>query len=134
MRHMRPAIVAALAATAFAGPAAAGFRACTETGHPIALAVAHSTGKDWVSQGWWRIPPKTCTPIFNGTLEARFYYLRGVHLDVGGGWVGNRSFCVSRQSFKVSGRDKCEERGYEKAGFFEVDTQDAEDYTHTLTE
>ncbi len=39
-----------------------------------------------------------------------------------------------RQSFKITGRDKCEERGYAKAGFFEVDTQDAADYTHRLTE
>ena len=69
-----------------------------------------------------------------GALEARFYYLHAAHLQAGGGWVGNRSFCTARQSFKIAGRDKCEERGYAKAGFFEVDTKDATDYTHRLTE
>lgn len=134
MRPLRLAVTAALAAGLGAGPAMAGFKACNETAHPIALAVAHSTGREWISQGWWRIAPKSCTPIYNGALESRFYYLRGVHLEVGGGWVGDRSFCISRDSFKISGRDKCEERGYEKAGFFEVDTKDAADYTHTLTD
>lgn len=134
MRHLRTALFAALSGLSLAGPADAAFKVCNDTANPIALAVAHSTGKEWVSQGWWSIPAQSCTQIFNGALEARFYYLHAVHLQVGGGWVGNRSFCTVRQSFKITGRDKCEERGYAKAGFFEVDTQDATDYTHRLTE
>jgi uncharacterized membrane protein len=139
MRHRGQAIGLAFALAsgfclATSSTARADFRACNETDHGIGLALAHSNGSDWVSEGWWTIAPHTCVSVLVGPLKARYYYVHAVHFDVGGGWMGDRSFCTRRRGFTVTGRDRCEERGYQRSGFFEVDTQNAADYTHVLTE
>jgi uncharacterized membrane protein len=41
---------------------------------------------------------------------------------------------AKQMDFAITGRDKCEERGFQKAGFFEVDTQDAVEYTHYFSD
>lgn len=121
-----------------AAPARADFKVCNETELPLDLALAHSDGTDWISEGWWMIQPHSCATPLTGPLQARFYYLHAVHYkangDYNGGWVGDRFFCATRRSFSITGRDKCAERGYERTGFFEVDTQQAADYTHVLSD
>ncbi len=116
-----------------AAPARADFKACNETEHPLGLALAHSDGLEWISEGWWAIQPHTCAAVLVGPLKARFYYLHAVDYDLGGGWSGDRFFCTTRRSFTITGREKCAERGYDRTGFFEVDTQNALDYTHVLS-
>jgi uncharacterized membrane protein len=123
-----------LAAMVIGPPARANFRACNETSHMISLAIAHSNGIDWISEGWWNIPAQGCTVVLEGPLKARYYYLYGLHYDVGGGWTGDRYFCTAKRSFMITGREDCEKRGYERSGFFEVDTQNALDYTHILSD
>src|SRR5262245_13892630 len=44
-------------------PARADFRTCNETEKPLALAIAHSDGLEWVSEGWWTIQPHECSTI-----------------------------------------------------------------------
>jgi len=105
-----------------ARPAAAKFEVCNKTDHAFAVAIGHRRGKEWVSEGWWRVEPKACQDILRGALKARYYYLRGVHLGVDGAWDGNRMFCVARDNFTIRGRADCAKRGYGQAGFFEVDT------------
>ena len=115
-------------------PAHAEFRVCNDTKHMVGLSIARSNGLDWVSEGWWNIDAQGCTVILEGPLKARYYYLYAVQYDIGGGWTGDRYFCTSRRSFTITGRQNCKERGYERTGFFEVDTQKATDYTHLLTD
>ena len=118
----------------FVGAAAhADFRACNETEHRIGLALAHSTGDAWISEGWWMIDAHACATILAGPLKARFYYMHARHFDVGGGWIGDRYFCTTQRSFSIMGREKCQARGFERTGFIEIDTHDAADYTHKLT-
>lgn len=130
---LRPCIfVAALfAATA---PAQAKFAVCNKTEHPILVAIGHISARGWVSQGWWRVEPKGCTDILRGALKARYYYLRGVHLGVDGGWDGNRYFCVAADNFTIKGREKCAKRGYGLAGFFEIDTGELSSWTQNLSD
>jgi uncharacterized membrane protein len=91
-------------------------------------------GKEWSSRGWFYAPPKECVVVVNGTLNSRYYYLHGVHMSVDGGWEGNRGFCVSSKNFSILGRGDCKPRGYERAGFFEIDTGDKESWTTFLSD
>jgi len=127
-------VPALLLVTIVATPARAEFRVCNETAHMVGVAIAHSNGIDWISEGWWNIEKNGCAVVLEGPLKARYYYLYGVQYDIGGGWTGDRFFCTTRRSFTIAGRQDCQKRGYDRTGFFEVDTQDALDYTHVLTD
>lgn len=114
--------------------ARAEFRVCNETEHSLALAVGHSNGLQWISEGWWNIAAQECAVVLEGALRARYYYLHALHYEIGGGWTGDRYFCTAERSFTINGRKTCEDRGYVRSGFFEVDTADALDYTHLLSD
>lgn len=136
---MRPAPVFALAAglaltAASASPAAAKLAICNKTEHPVLVAVARYDGTEWVSEGWWRIAAKGCSDIVQGTLKARYYYLRGVQEGVDGAWDGNRFFCVTNDNFTIKGRKDCAKRGSAQAGFFEIDTKDYPSWTQSLSD
>lgn len=42
--------------------------------------------------------------------------------------------CTADKTFTIRGTQDCQKRGYKKNGFFEVDTNDAKDWTIRLTE
>jgi uncharacterized membrane protein len=123
-----------VALCAVAAPAHAEFRVCNDTKHMVGVAIARSNGIDWISEGWWNIDAQGCTVILEGPLKARYYYLYAVQYDIGGGWTGDRFFCTNKRSFTITGRQNCKDRGFDRTGFFEVDTQNAADYTHLLTD
>jgi uncharacterized membrane protein len=53
----------------------------------------------------------------------------------GGEWKGKAFMCTSDREFKIEGREDCFMRGYDRTGFFEVDTgKDAKSWTVQLTE
>lgn len=132
MRWIWPLIVTLGLAAA---PAArAELRVCNKTGNMVALAIGGFDGKDWSSRGWFYAPPKECVTLIKGALNARYYYLHGVHLSVDGGWEGNRGFCISAKNFAILGRTDCETRGYKRAGFFEIDTGDKDSWTTFLSD
>jgi uncharacterized membrane protein len=69
-----------------------------------------------------------------GSLSARFYYLYAMD-GSSGSWDGTHAFCVSPQDrFEIVGRGNCTAHGFERKGFFEVDTGSSGDYTQTLSD
>ena len=52
----------------------------------------------------------------------------------GGAWQGNNFMCTRDESFTIFGVEDCLARGYERTGFFEVDTQNKPDWTLQLTD
>lgn len=120
----------------FAAPglAKADFTACNQTDHPLGLAIAHSNGMEWISEGWWTVAPQSCSVILSGALKARYYYLYAVHHDVGGAWAGDRNFCTASRSFTITGRDNCEGRDFKTTGFYEVDTGESLNWEEFLYE
>lgn len=125
-----PLSLAALAL--YAAPAQADLTLCNKGKTPLAAAIGYSTGHQWISEGWWRIAPQACAPLLQGKLTARFYYLRAVDYDTGKEWGGSATLCTARTAFTIKGRGSCEEKGYRAAGFHEVDTGRALDWTVTL--
>lgn len=131
--HMRFAL-AAFAAFLMAFPARAALNVCNRTAHPVKLALGRFDGAKWTSAGWWTLAPRECQALVPGRLIARYYYLYAT--DGGaGGWTGSRRFCVSGdEKFTIPGREDCEGRGFERKGFFEVDTGEAPDYTQSISD
>jgi len=129
---MRP-VLAALALSLLACPARAGFTVCNETPRAAKVALGRFDGAQWGSQGWYTIAPHACLALLKERLKARYYYLYAS--DGGAGdWDGGHSFCVAAtDSFAIAGRQDCAGRGYDRKGFFQVDTGNRLDFTQRLS-
>jgi uncharacterized membrane protein len=115
-----------------AAPARADLRVCNDSANPVSIALGYRAEKGWQSEGWWVAPPKGCAVVFQGDLNARYYYLY-VADDIGGGaWDGDVYMCTRDEIFTIFDVGDCLARGYERTGFFEVDTQNRPDWTLQL--
>ncbi|MCW5721865.1 MAG: DUF1036 domain-containing protein [Devosia sp.] len=119
---------------ALATPAHADLRICNETANLLSVALGYRAERGWMSEGWWQTPPGDCRVLYQGDLQRRFYYLYAVD-DIGGGaWNGQVFMCTRDETFTIFGVEDCLARGYERTGFFEIDTQNRTDWTLQLTE
>ena len=118
----------------FSAPARADLRICNETSNLLSIALGYRAERGWMSEGWWQAPAGDCRILYQGDLERRFYYLFAVD-DIGGGaWDGSVFMCTRDETFTIFGVEDCLARGYERTGFFEIDTQNRTDWTLQLTE
>ncbi|MGQ0742524.1 MAG: DUF1036 domain-containing protein [Alphaproteobacteria bacterium] len=128
-------IALALILLTLGAPAEAAFNVCNKTDHATDVAFGFFDGKYWSSRGWWTVPPRSCTKLLNDNLLARYYYLFAVHHEVGGGWDGEHGFCVSGNGqFHIEDNRDCAKRGYDRKGFFQVDTGASLDWTENLAD
>jgi uncharacterized membrane protein len=111
------------------------FRVCNETANKVSVAFGYRAEKGWQSEGWWVAEPDNCVTIYRGNLEARRYYYVYAADDVSGGaWDGSVFMCTRDETFTIFGVEDCLARGYERTGFFEVDTNNRSDWTLQLTD
>lgn len=115
-------------------PAAADLKLCNATSSRIGVAIGYRDGNGWATEGWWNISSQTCEILLKGTLTSRFYYVYAVDYDRGGEWAGPNPMCTQDKSFTIRGVQDCPRRGFNSTGFFEVDTNDAKDWTIRLTD
>lgn len=117
-----------------AGPVQAGFTVCNKSDRAAKVALGRFNGTQWASEGWWTVAPKKCEALIAGPLDARYYYLYAS--DGGSGtWDGSKEFCTSSGAqFSIAGRSHCASRGYDKRGFFEVDTGQASNWVQSLSD
>src|ERR1700678_2955442 len=123
-----------LALIALATPAAADFRLCNNTGSRVGVAVGYKDSEGWTTEGWWNLPSRTCETILKGNLVARFYYVYAIDYDHGGEWMGQSFMCTRDKEFTIRGISDCLARGFDRTGFFEVDTGEQRAWTVQLTE
>lgn len=115
-------------------PAYADLRVCNQTADPVSVALGYRAERGWQSEGWWVAAPAQCATVFQGSLNSRFFYLFAAD-DIGGGaWDGSVYMCTRDDTFTIFGVEDCLARGYERTGFFEVDTQNKSDWTLQLTD
>jgi uncharacterized membrane protein len=129
-------LLTALVAAPFnlvAAPALAALNICNKSDLPTRVALGRFDGTNWTSQGWWNVAPKSCARLLNGPLQARYYYLYATD-GAAGTWEGKTHFCIAAATkFLVPGRNDCSGRGFDRRGFFEVDTGKMPDWTQTLS-
>jgi uncharacterized membrane protein len=117
-----------------ASPALADLRVCNQTANPISVALGYRAERGWQSEGWWVAPPTKCATVYQGALNSRFFYIFAAD-DIGGGaWDGSVFMCTRDETFTIFGVEDCLARGYERTGFFEVDTQNRSDWMLQLTD
>ena len=128
------AAVLAASALAFSSPAAADFRLCNNTASRVGVAVGYKDADGWTTEGWWNLPARTCETVLKGNLVARYYYVYAIDYDHGGEWMGQAFMCTRDKEFTIRGIGDCLARGYDRTGFFEVDTGEQRAWTVQLTE
>jgi len=109
-----------------------GLLVCNRTAHLVWAATGVIKGDTFESRGWLRVLPKQCGQAINQNLDDRyyFYYAEAVNAEgepiVTGGqrkfWGGNVDMCIKDTKFAIEGNQSCQARGYETAGFQQIDT------------
>jgi uncharacterized membrane protein len=127
------ACVAGAALMAMAVPAHADLKMCNNTTSRVGVAIGYKDKEGWASEGWWTIEPQKCLTLLKGALIARYYYVYAVDYEKGGSWGGKAMMCIRDKIFTIRGIDDCQGRGYQKMGFFEVDTGEETDWTVSLS-
>ena len=127
--------VLALALTClWSSSAAADFRLCNNTSSRVGIALGYKDAEGWTTEGWWNVSSRTCETLLRGTLVARFYYIYALDYDRGGEWSGQAFMCSRDKEFTIKGTENCLARGFDRTGFFEVDTGEQRAWTVQLTE
>jgi uncharacterized membrane protein len=114
--------------------AAADFRLCNNTSSRVGIALGYKDAEGWTTEGWWNVSSRTCETLLRGTLVARFYYIYALDYDRGGEWSGQAFMCSRDKEFTIKGTENCLARGFDRTGFFEVDTGEQRAWTVQLTE
>lgn len=136
----RAALLCGAAALAFgmtvasATDAAADFRLCNNTSSRVGIALGYKDAEGWVTEGWWNISAQNCETLLRGNLIARYYYIYALDYDRGGEWSGQAFMCSRDKEFTIRGTENCLARGFDRTGFFEVDTGEQRAWTVQLTE
>ena len=115
-------------------PAMADFRLCNNTGGRVGVALGYKDAEGWTTEGWWNISARSCETLLRGALVARYYYIYAVDYDRGGEWSGHAYMCSREKEFTIRGTGNCLARGYDRTGFFEVDTSEQRSWTVQLTD
>lgn len=117
-----------------ASPASADFRLCNNTSSRVGIALGYKDAEGWTTEGWWNISSRSCETLLRGTLVARYYYIYAIDYDRGGEWSGQAFMCSRDKEFTIRGTEDCLARGYDRTGYFEVDTGEQRAWTVQLTD
>jgi uncharacterized membrane protein len=116
-------------------PAFADFYICNNTGSRVGVAIGYKDAEGgWTTEGWWNLSSRSCETLLKGTLIARYYYIYAIDYDRGGEWAGHAYMCTRDKEFTIRGIDDCLARGFNRTGFFEVDTGEQRTWTVQLTD
>jgi len=115
-------------------PAAADFRLCNNTSSRVGIALGYKDAEGWTTEGWWNVSSRSCETLLKGALVARYYYIYALDYDRGGEWSGQAFMCSRDKEFTIKGTDNCLARGFDRTGFFEVDTGEQRAWTVQLTD
>jgi uncharacterized membrane protein len=130
------AACAALATSAvLATPALADLKLCNTTPNRIGVAIGYRDDAGALTtEGWWTLPGQTCETLYKGPLPSRFWYVHAVDYDGGGEWAGQAYMCTIDKAFTIKSTGDCAKQGYSRTGFFEVDVNEAADWTIRLVD
>src|SRR6516164_86084 len=116
------------------GSAAADFRLCNNTSSRVGIALGYKDAEGWTTEGWWNVSSRSCETLLKGALVARYYYIYALDYDRGGEWSGQAFMCSRDKEFTIKGTEDCLARGFDRTGYFEVDTGEQRAWTVQLTD
>jgi len=121
-------------ASLMVSPAMADLRLCNKTNSQVGVAIGYKNKTDWTTEGWWNLSANSCETLVPGILVSRYYYIYAVDYDQFGEWGGRAFMCTREKEFTIRGIEDCVARGFERTGFFEIDTGEQSSWTVQLTE
>ncbi|MEP0519381.1 MAG: DUF1036 domain-containing protein [Hyphomicrobiales bacterium] len=131
----------ALAACFFGGlsfvnddQAHADLRICNKSESRVGISIGYRSDRGWTTEGWWNLEPTSCEVILPGDLKSQYYYMFAVDYDEGGEWAGSAYMCTADKIYTIHGIEDCLARGFQRTGFFEIDTGTQTSWTIQLTE
>jgi uncharacterized membrane protein len=127
-------VVAAMGATVLPQAAEADLRLCNGTESRVGVSLGYRDASGWVTEGWWNLAARGCETLLRGDLSARFYYIFAIDYDRGGDWSGRSLMCTRDREYTIRGVEDCLARGYDRSGFFEIDTGEQKSWTIQLTD
>lgn len=133
--------VLALAVSFFGGmsvisndQAHADLRICNKSESRVGISIGYRSDRGWTTEGWWNLEPSSCEVMLPGDLKSQFYYMFAVDYDEGGEWAGSAFMCTADKIYTIHGIEDCLARGFQRTGFFEIDTGTQTSWTIQLTE
>ena len=81
-----------------------------------------------------RVLAQLAKPCCAARLSHAIYYIYALDYDRGGEWSGQAFMCSRDKEFTIKGTENCLARGFDRTGFFEVDTGEQRAWTVQLTE
>ncbi len=134
MRSVLPLIAATIALLASAPDARADLRVCNATPNRVGVSIGYRDPQGWITEGWFNLRANSCEAVLKGDLNFKYYYVYGIDYDRGGEWGGPSFMCTREREFSVRGFENCLARGFDRTGFFEIDTGEQKNWTVQLTE
>ena len=128
------ALAAIASIFAFVSTAQADLRLCNKTESRVGVAIGYRIDTSWTTEGWWNIEADACETLLAGKLSSRYYYFYAIDYENRGVWGGRAFMCTRDKEFTIEGVSDCVTRGFQKTGFFEVDTGKQAGWTVQLTE
>jgi uncharacterized membrane protein len=113
----------ALETEALKASAPAGYAVCNDSDGDIWAALGLKSGTNWVSRGWWKVPPAGCAKAITDPLATDKVYLLVEGRTNDYLVKGPMKFCVTNIEFEIFGTDKCASRGLSEIGFAATDTK-----------
>lgn len=107
---------------------------CNITESRVGVSIGYRDGNGWVTEGWWNLGARACETLRRGDLSARFYYLYAIDYDRGGEWAGRSYMCTRDREYTIRGVEDCLARGFDRSGFFEIDTGEQKSWLIQLTD
>jgi uncharacterized membrane protein len=134
MRRALLAVTAAAALFTGADEARADMRICNTTTSRVGVAVGYRDPQGWITEGWFNLKANACEAVLKGDLNFKYYYLYAIDYDRGGEWGGPSFMCSREREFSIRAFDNCLARGFDRTGFFEIDTGEQKNWTVQLTD
>ena len=118
-----------------ATPAQADLRLCNMTSSRVGIALGYRDAQGWVTEGWWNLQSARLRDAAQGQLWRRASITSTRWITTAAANGAARSFmCTREREFTIRGIEDCLARGFDRSGFFEVDTGEQKSWTIQLTE
>ena len=109
-----------------------GLTLCNKTEHLVWAATGMLRADVFESRGWTRVPGNSCAQVFNQTLDDRYYFYYAEAIDEKGKsiveagrrktWGGDQNLCTKPTRFVIRGDENCNQRGFDRHSFVQIDT------------
>ena len=119
----------------WSNPAAADFRLCNNTSSRVGIALGYKDAEGWTTEGWWNVSSRSLRDACCAARWSRGSIISTRSTTTAAANGQAQAFMCSRdKEFTIQGTEDCLARGFDRTGFFEVDTGEQRAWTVQLTE